>query len=186
MSLAREASVLMELKKSDLKDFFFLLYTSLSCWRIHRPYSRCPAGASTDHAVAVLLAHPSTIQSLTCWRRGPGDSDASRLRPSHNLLRPASQNSYLAGPFRYSCPRMDKPPAPWPPGPAPSPPRPGDGPPPAIAQPFSTLLHPSLPATSIIFFSTKIFLWPHPIHRIAPGDAENILPGSLLQGNRAR
>ena len=45
MSLAREASVLMELKKSDLKDFFFLLYTSLSCWRIHRPYSRCPAGA---------------------------------------------------------------------------------------------------------------------------------------------
>ena len=50
--------------------------------------------------------------------QGPGDSDASRLRPSHNLLRPAAQNSYLAGPFRYSCPRMDTPPAPWPPRPA--------------------------------------------------------------------
>ena len=62
----------------------------------------------------------------------------------------------------------------------------GCGPPPAIAQPFSTLLHSSLPATSIIFFSTKLFLWPHPIHQIAPGDAENIPPGSLLREKRAR
>ena len=29
--------------------------------------------------------------------------------PSHNLLRPASRNSYLAGPSPYPCPGVDTP-----------------------------------------------------------------------------
>lgn len=35
--------------------------------------------------------------------------------PSHNLLRPALRNSYLAGPSPYPCPGVDTPPQSLPP-----------------------------------------------------------------------
>jgi len=55
--------------------------------------------------------------------------------------------------------------------------------PPSIAQPFS--IRPCQLLRSS-FYSTKLFLWPHPIHQIAPGAAGNVPPGALLQGNHAK
>jgi hypothetical protein len=79
----------------------------------------------------------------------------------------------LRAPSATRCPRMDTPPAPWSPGLAaiclcPSPPfftrrQPLHLLPPLIAQPFSIRPCQLLQSS---FYSTKLFLWPHPLHQM--------------------
>ena len=177
---------------------------------------RCPAGAFTDLAATVLLTqgargHPPLLpHGLLTQGAGGLRSPLARYGLPTIYFVLLRRTRILRAPSATRCPRMDTPPAPWSPGLAatclcPSPPfftrrQPLHLLPPLIAQPFSIRPCQLLQSS---FYSTKLFLWPHPLHQMrqvmlkiyhlahfcgetVSGAAENIPPGALLGVKRAR